>query len=379
MVVAEVALAVVLCVGAGLLVRSFIGLVNVNPGYDTRDVTTFQLVPPFGHTFDTTRVYEDVLSRLSADPAIQAVAATDILPVAGASAFHLNLGDLPAAPGAEPMTLRLVTRQYFQAMGMRLVEGRTFADAGAAPYQELILSEEFVRRYFPGKSPLGQIVTAGPARYQVVGVVNDARQSGLNAKLRAEYYVDLPRFGLTEATRPHFVVRSGADTSHLGPLIRSTVRDIDPRLGVDLNQQTMAELTSASVSTPRFNTFVLSAFAAVALALAIVGIYGVLSHAVTRRTREIGIRMAVGAVPSRVLAMILRQSLMVTGTGAVIGLLVAAGTTRYLESMLFELTPLDPWTFLAVAVMALVVAVLAAYPPAARASRVDPLAALRHD
>jgi putative ABC transport system permease protein len=121
------------------------------------------------------------------------------------------------------------------------------------------------------------------------------------------------------------------------------------------------------VATPRFNTFVLSAFAVVALALAIVGIYGVLSHAVTRRTQEIGIRMAVGAVPSQVRAMILRQSLVVTGTGAVIGL------------MLFELTPLDPWTFLAVAAMALVVALLAAYPPAARASRVDPLATLRHD
>ncbi|MGE3490227.1 MAG: ADOP family duplicated permease [Vicinamibacterales bacterium] len=377
-VVAEVALAVVLCVGAGLLVRSFIGLVNVNPGYDTRDVTTFQLVPPFGHTFDPTRVYEEVLSRLRADPAIQAVAATDILPVAGASAFHLNLGGLPVAPGSDPMTLRIVTRQYFQAMGMRLVEGRTFAEASAVPFPELVLSEEFVRRYFPGKSPLGQILDAGPTRYQVVGVVNDARQSGLNARLRAEYYVDLARFGLTEATRPHFVVRSGADTSFLGPLIRSTVRNIDSRLGVDLNQQTMAELTSASVATPRFNTFVLSAFAVVALALAIVGIYGMLSHAVTRRTQEIGIRMAVGAAPSQVLAMILRHSLMVTGTGAAVGLLMAAGTTRYLESMLFELTPLDPWTFLAVAAMALVVAVLAAYPPAARASRVDPLVALRH-
>jgi len=379
MAVAEVALAVVLCVGAGLLVRSFVGLVNVNPGYNTRDVTTFQIVWPFGHAADSTRIYEDVVTRLSADPAIQAVAATDILPVAGASAFHFNLLDLPVAPGSEPMTLRIVTRQYFQAMGMRLVAGRTFAEAGAVAYHELILSEEFVRRHFPGQNPLGQLVTAGPARYQVVGVVNDARQSGLNAKLRAEYYVDLTRFGLTEATRPHFVVRSNADASHLGPLIRSTVSDIDPRLGVDLNQQTMAELTSASVATPRFNTFVLSAFAAVALALAIVGIYGVLSHAVTRRTREIGIRMAVGAVPSRVLAMILRQSLMVTGTGALVGLLIAAGTTRYLESMLFELTPLDPWTFLAVAGMALGVAVLAAYPPAARASRVDPLAALRHD
>jgi predicted permease len=378
-VVAEVALAVVLCVGAGLLVRSFVGLVNVNPGYDTRDVTTFQLVPPFGHTFDTTRVYGDILSRLGADPAIQAVAATDILPVAGASAFHLNLGNLPVAPDSEPMTLRLVTPQYFQAMGMHLVQGRTFGAEGADPYHELILSEEFVRRYFSGKNPLGQIVTAGPARYQVVGVVNDARQSGLNAKLRAEYYVDLVRFGLTESTRPHFVVRSGADASHLGPLIRSTVKDIDSRLGVDLSQQTMAELTSASVATPRFNMFVLSAFAAIALALAIVGIYGVLSHAVTQRTREIGIRMALGAAPAQVLAMIVRQSLVVSGTGAVIGLLIAAATTRYLDTMLFELTPLDPWTFLVVAVMTLVVAVLAAYSPAARAGRVDPLVALRHD
>jgi len=277
------------------------------------------------------------------------------------------------------MTMRIVTRQYFQAMGMRLVEGRTFAEVGAAPYPELIVSQEFVRRYFPGMSPLGQIVTDEQTRYQVIGVVNDARQSGFAAAVRAEYYVNLTRFGLTEATRPHFVVRSGAGTPQLGPLIRAVVLGVDPQLGVDLNQQTMTELVSASVATPRFNTFVLSAFAAAALALAIVGIYGVMSHAVTQRTREIGIRMAAGAVPSQVLATILRQSLMVTGTGAVIGLLVAASATRYLESMLFELTPLDPWTFLAVAVMALVAAVLAAYPPAARASRVDPLVALRHD
>jgi putative ABC transport system permease protein len=379
MVVAEVALAVVLCVGAGLLVRSFLGLVNINPGYDTRDVTSFQIVWPAGHAVEPTRLYEDVLSRLSADPAIQAVAATDILPVAGASVFHFTLSGLPRVPGSEPMRMRIVTRQYFQAMGMRIVEGRTFAAAGTVGYSELVVSQEFVRRYFPGTSPLGKIVGDEQTRYQVVGVVNDARQAGLHATFQGEYYVDLTRFGLTGATRPHFVVRSGADMSQLGPLIRSAVRGIDPQLGVDLNQQTMAELTSASVATPRFNTFVLSAFAAVALALAIVGIYGVLSHAVTRRTREIGVRMAIGAVPSQVLAMVLRQSLMVTGTGAVVGLLVAAGTTRYLKSMLFELTPLDPWTFLAVAVMALVVAVLAAYPPAARASRVDPLAALRHD
>jgi ABC-type antimicrobial peptide transport system permease subunit len=157
------------------------------------------------------------------------------------------------------------------------------------------------------------------------------------------------------------------------------VRGVDPRLGLDLSQQTMAEMISASIARPRFNTFVLTAFAIVALTLAAVGIYGVLSHAVVGRTREIGIRIAIGASPSRVLTHVVRQSLLLTGVGAAIGLLVAAALTRYLKSMLFELAPLDPLTFAAVAVLFLVVALLASWLPAARASRVDPLVALRHD
>ena len=148
---------------------------------------------------------------------------------------------------------------------------------------------------------------------------------------------------------------------------------------MDFSQQTMSELVLASVARPRFNTFVLGAFAVVALALAIVGVYGVMSHAVTQRTREIGIRMAIGAAPSHVLAVVLRQGLTLTGVGAAIGVLAAAGLTRYLQSMLFELTPLDPPTFLAVAMLFLVVGLTAACLPALRASRVDPLVALRHD
>jgi putative ABC transport system permease protein len=374
-VVAEVALAVVLCVGAGLLVRSFIGLVNVNPGYDAKDVMTFQIVWPAGHVSDPARLYEEVLARLNSDPAIQAVGATDALPITGAGAFNLNLGGMSA--GSEPMLMHIASPLYFQAMGMRLLEGRTFSALKPA-YPEVIVNEEFVRRYFSGTDPIGQLVGERP-RYQVVGVVNDVRLGGLTGGVRAEYYVDLAHSGFTGAIRPHFVVRSGASPSRLGPLVRSAVLGVDPRLGVDLNQRTMAELVSASVATPRFNTFVLVAFAAIALVLAIVGIYGVMSHAVTQRTREIGIRMALGAMPAQIFATILRQSLIVAGTGAVIGLLTAAGATRQLKSMLFELTPLDPWTFIAVAVMALAVAVLAAYQPAARASRVDPLVALRHD
>ena len=377
-VVAEVALAVVLCVSAGLLVRSFVGLVNVNPGYDVKDVISFQIVWPTGHVSDPTHLYQEVLSRLDADPAIQALAATDVLPIGGASAFHMTLGGLPVAPGSEPMIMRIVSRKYFQAMGMRIIEGRTFSGVGRTAYPEVIVNQEFVRRYYPGTNPIGQLV-GDATRYQVVGVVNDVRLGSLTAGVRAEYYVDLTRFGLTEATRPHFVVRSAADIGVLGPRIRSAVRSVDPQVGVDLNQQTMAELISASVAKPRFNTFVLGAFAIVALALATVGIYGVMSHAVTQRTREIGIRMAIGAAPSRVLAAVLRQSMTLTGMGAAIGLLGAAAVTKYLKSMLFELTPLDPSTFIAVAVLFLLVALLASYLPAARASRVDPLVALRHD
>src|SRR5262249_11792895 len=215
-VVTEIAMAVVLCVGAGLLVRSFVALVNVNPGYDARNVMMFQIVLPAGHATDPRRLYDDVLSRLHGNPAIQAVAATDVLPIAGASAFHLTLGGLPVAPGSDPMIMRIVSRQYFQAMSMRIVDGRTFSEAGRAVYPELVVNQEFVRRYFAGTNPLGRIVGSPASRYEVIGVVNDVRYASLAASVPPEYYVDLSRFGLTEATRPYFVVRSGASPALLG-------------------------------------------------------------------------------------------------------------------------------------------------------------------
>jgi len=378
-VITETAMAVVLCVGAGLLLRSFISLVNVNPGYDANNVVMFQIVLPAGSTADPGRLYEDVLSRLESDPAVQAVAATDVLPIAGASAFHLTLGGLPVTPGSEPMIMRIVSRQYFQAMGVRLVEGQTFSEAGRPRHPELIVNQEFVRRYFAGTKPLGQLVGDKTSQYEVIGVVNDVRQASLAASFQPEYYVDLSAFGLTAATRPYFVVRSGASSSVLGPLIRSAVRSVDPEAGVNLNQETMAELVSASVAKPRFNTFLLGAFAVVALVLATVGIYGVMAHGVTGRTRESGIRMALGATPLNVLVVILRESATLTGTGAAIGLLVSAAVTRQLKGMLFALTPLDPLTFVGVAVLFVLVAVLASYVPATRASAIDPLLALRHE
>jgi len=378
-VVGETALAVVLCVGAGLLVRSFIGLVNVDPGYSAKNVMTFQIVLPAGQPTNPARLYADVLSRLDGDPSVQAVAATDVLPIAGASAFHFTLGGLPTAPGSEPMIMRIVSRQYFQTMGIRIIEGRTFSDAGRAARPELIVNQEFVRRYFVGTNPIGQFVGDAASRYEVIAVVNDVRHAGLTASVQAEYYVDMMGFGLTDATRPYFVVRSTASPASLGPLIRSVVRGVDPQAGVDLNQQTMAALVSVSVAKPRFNAFLLGAFAIAALVLATVGVYGMMAYAVTRRTREIAIRIALGAAPLKVLAAVVRQTLALTGTGGAIGLLGAAALTKYLKSMLFGLTPLDPATFAAVALLFVLVALLASCVPAARASRTDPIVALRHD
>jgi putative ABC transport system permease protein len=379
-VIMEVAMAIVLCVGAGLLVRSFITLVNVNPGYDARSVMTFQIVLPSGRATNPGRLYEDVLSRLEADRSFQAVGATDVLPIAGASAFHLALGGLPVSPGPDDqMVMRIVSRQYFQAIGMTIVEGRTFSEAGRSSAPEVMVNREFVRRYFGGANPLGQVVGDPSSRYEVIGVVNDVRHASLAASVQPEYYVDLSRFGLTEATRPYFVVRSSSSPNVLAPAIRSVVRQVDPEAGVDLNQQTMAEMVSASVAKPRFNMFLLGAFAVLALALAAVGIYGVMAHAVIQRTREIGIRMALGATASSVVALVLRQSAALTAVGAAIGFFGAAAVTRYLKSMLFGLTPLDPLTFLVVAALFVTVALLASYLPAARASRIDPLVALRQD
>ena len=184
-VVTQVAMAVVLCVGAGLVVRSFITLVNVNPGYDARNVMTFQIVLPSGQATSPGRLYDEVLSRLDADPTVQAAGATDVLPIAGASAFHFALAGLPIAPGPDhQMVMRIVSRQYFQAMGMAILEGRTFSEAGRSIHPEVMVNQEFVRRYFGGMTPLGQVVGDSSSRYEVIGVVNDVKHAGLAASVR---------------------------------------------------------------------------------------------------------------------------------------------------------------------------------------------------
>ena len=213
----------------------------------------------------------------------------------------------------------------------------------------------------------------------VIGVAGDVRHAGLDAAPEAEYYVDFDRFGLTAATRPYFAVRTRGEPGALAPTIRSIVRDIDPRLGIDLNLSTMADLVSRSVARPRFQTLIVGGFAAIAVLLAAIGVYAVVAQSVSRRTREIGTRMALGARRRDVVLMILKQSGAPIGTGIVLGLGGAVAATRSVEAMLFGVTPLDGVTFVAVPLLFAAIAASAAYLPARRAASVDPSVALRCD
>ena len=380
-VIAEIAMAMVLLIAAGLLIRSFVALVNVNPGYDARNVLTFRVVLPPGDSIDTHGLYDQLLMRLESLPLVEAAGATDVLPIAGTSAFHFPLAGLPVTPGpADAMVMRVVSRDYFRVMGIRLIEGRSFSrrdDASGA--QPILVNREFARRFLRGERLVGTIVGQSPMTYEVIGVVDDVRHAGLDADVQPEYYVDLRHFALTDAISPSLVIRSQEDPATLALTIRSVVRDIDPRVGVDLNVATMSDIVAESVARPRFNTVVLAAFAAIALALAATGIYSVVAFSVAQRTREIGIRMALGALRSDVMGLVLRQTALMTAAGILFGVAGAAAVTRSLAGLLFGVTPLDPATFIVVSLVFAMLALLASYVPARRATKVDPLVALRYE
>lgn len=380
-IVGEMAMAMVLLIGAGLLIRSFIALVTVNPGYDARNVLTFQVVLPPLRTSDPRSIYEAVMTRLEGIPAVEAVGATDVLPIAGASAFHYAISGLPIAPGTgDTMVMRVVSHNYFRAMGIRVMEGRPFLPTdGPGRRRVILINREFARRYFGVANPIGRIVGQAPLTYEVAGVVDNVRHEGLTADVQPEYYVELRQFELGAIPKPYFVVRSLARSSDLAPMIRSIVRQIDPQTGVDLNIETMADIVSASVARPRFYAILLGAFAGVALALAAVGIYGVMAYSVAQRTREIGIRAALGARGIDVVVLFLKRSIAMTLVGITLGLVGASAVTRSLESMLFGLTALDRSTFAIVPLLFATVAMMASYIPVRRATKVDPLVALRCD
>ena len=386
LVVAELALAVVLLVGAGLLLRSFARLVNVDPGFDPSNGITFSLnLPEQAYDSDARRFsfYTGLKERLEALPGVAAASVTQAVPPTGMY-FTISFtvqGRPPLPPNQTPaLEVRVTDEDYFPLMGIPITRGRGFetTDRAGSP-QVLILTESAVRLHFPGEDPIGQMMELGWSRDgvrvggRIVGIAADVKSHGLDAAAPAQVYVPLAQVPIASTA---VVMRTRTAPEQLLPAVRGAVAAADPNLPI-ARLETLEEHVSRSVAERRFYMLLLATFAAVALTLAAIGIFGVLSYLVSMRTREIGIRVALGASRTSVIGMVLRQAMLSAGLGVAIGLAAAFGLSRFLTAMLFELEATDPLTFVAVAVALLAVALVAAWLPARRAVRVEPTEALR--
>jgi predicted permease len=381
LVVGEVALAIVLLVGAGLLIRSFAKLLAVDPGYRAENLLTAWLaLPPRYHdNSQRAQFYERVLQRLTALPGVSAVGATSHLPLTSYNmGARLLVDGRPPREGENPPSAPVarVNPDYFRTMGISLRVGRLFNDGDTQDAPGVtVLSESLARRLFPNEDPLGKRISVAGIGATVVGVVNDIRYAGLDGEIEQAVYLSyrqLPRPGMA------LVLRSDVEPSSLTLALRNAIREIDPALPV-YNVMTMNERLSNSVASHRFNLLLLSGFAALALLLAGVGVYGVISYVVSQRAHEIGIRMALGAQRADVTRLFIKQGMALVLLGVTLGSLGAFALTRVMTSLLFNVGATDPLTFVCVALVLSLIALLACYLPALRASRIDPLAALRHE
>jgi putative ABC transport system permease protein len=392
LVIGEVALAVTLVIGAGLLLRSFWNLMRVDAGFDRTNLTTFSIaLPPRVYKDSTRRVafYDNLTRQLSATPGVTGVAAmTGLPPQRNIDANDVTYeGYVPPtdAPPPNAEYYQTVTPGYFSTMRIPIVSGRSFGpgdDAMSAPV--VIVNETLARQYYPNQNPIGRRLqqTGSKTFFTIVGVAKDVKQGGVDSRIGTELYLlyeqtPTTAFGYAPPAL-NVVVRSTLEKAALSPIVRRTVAAFDASLPI-VGYRSMDEVISDSVARPRFLAQLLGIFATVALLLSAIGTYGVLAFAVMERRREIGIRMALGATEYGVLAMVLRQGLGLASAGLVIGLLGAAALTRLTTTLLFGVTPLDPPTFAAVGAFMLLVAGAAAVIPARRATRVDPLTALRSD
>ena len=384
-VTAEVALAFVLLVGSGLMIRSFVSLQRAEPGYDPRGVLSFALVninepTPDGRAAVSRLIHE----RLGALPGVDGVSAANPIPLDGtASNVRWGLEAALANPALfQQADLRVVLPDYFALMKTRLVDGRVFEDADNVPGQNrAVIDHVFAAKAFPGQRAVGQRFLArtggpDPEWFEVIGVVRHQRSVSLAVDGRETMYVVDGQFGHGAANQ--WVVRASGDPSSLAPSIRAAIREVNPRYVIN-NLRTLDVLVGRARAPTRFAMACIGVFAIVAAVLAGVGLFGVLSTLVRQRTAEIGVRMAFGASSASVFQMVARQGLRLSVLGIGIGLVASFAVTRVMSSMLVGVSPTDPLTFAAIAVFFLVVTTLACWVPARRAARLDPVAALREE
>ena len=392
LVVSEFALALMLLISAALLIRSFRQLNNVDPGFNAQNVLTARLwlpqpnLPETGPYFKhpaRVQLYRQVIEKIAALPGVEAVGGVSQLPLGGGrSSAGITVEGRPEqsdSPSAvEPM---VASPGYFEALGIRLVKGRFFTDQDddRAP-RVVVISEKLADMFFSGEDPLGKRIKFGglqsKAPWQtVIGVVRDVKTQGLDVESKPQMYRSLLQASNLSLA---LVIRTSSNPGGLSEAVRAEVGSVDPDLPI-YGVRTMEEVASAAVGQQRFAMLLLGLFALIALILSSVGIYGVMSYSVGQRTHEIGIRMALGARPRDVLRLIITQGLILIGSGMAIGLAAAFVVTRFIVFLLFSVSPTDPLTFVSITALLGAVALLACYIPARKATKVDPMVALRYE
>lgn len=392
LVITEVAVSLILLIGAGLLINSFVRLRNVDPGFQTDHVLTMGIVLPQLKYPDRARreaFYTDVIRRVESLPGVKSAAVTNWIPlVFQGDSIGITIegqGNVPVSERPNAAT-RLISRHYFSAMGIRLLKGRQFDDRDNERSPAVsVISEAMARRFWPGQDPIGKRFTPGNGDspddwIEVIGVVNDVRQFELTAEPRPQMYLSHDQLGEPFGVfAPRFlVVHTEVAPLSLASMVRDSVWAVDKDQPVSAIS-TMEEILSDSIARQRFSMLLLGIFAALALVLAAVGIYGVMSYSVAQRTHEIGIRLALGAQTSTVLKLALGYGLKLVVLGTLIGLVVSFGLTRLMSTLLFGVSPTDPITFAGISLILISVALLASYIPARRATKVDPMVALRYE
>lgn len=386
LVVAEVALALVLLASAGLLVKSFARIQKIDTGFNADNVLTMVLRLPGTKYKDPQMVafFRQATERIGAIPGVSSVGIVNYLPLYGGlgSTTGFSIEGQPELPPTQmPSTnVRVSDAGYFKAMGIPLIRGRNFTDLETSEARRvIIISESLARQYFPGEDPIGKRISVmmfeNPNPTEIIGIVGDVRYDSLTDAAEPTVYFPHPELTYEFMT---FVIRTIGDPADITPLVRNELRALDPEQPIS-NVRTMDQVMADTTGRARFNTLLFALFAGLATLLSAIGIFGVMNYSVTLQTREIGIRVALGAQRGGVLMIILRQGLLLTMTGIGIGLAGALALTRVMSSLLFGVDATDPATFAAMVLLLAFVSIIACYFPARRATKVDPMIALRCD
>jgi predicted permease len=389
LVVSEVSLACVLLIGAGLMLRSFLNQLNLDPGFQKDHVLTATLsLPQAAYKTDASiaHFYQRLMGGLAAMPGVESAGAGSDLPWTGydenAGGFTIE-GKKPPPHQEFHARYHFASQQYFRALGISLLKGRFFshADAAGAP-QVLIINQEMAQRYWPDENAVGRRITFSDTPKDkdwmtIVGVVGDVKDKPDSLGTEPAFWFSFEQnpngFGPEDMT---IVIRSGSDLRPLADALRNQVRELDPSLAL-ANVRGMDRVADASIATPRFSFLLVGLFAGLAIVLAAIGTYGVISYSVSQRIPEFGLRLALGAPPGDVLRLVLAQAARLAITGAVVGVIVALGMARVLGSLMYNVSPTDPLTFTAVGLGVIAIALVACYLPARRATKASPMVALR--